>query len=266
MAWYTDEQYEMIKDSREKKSIAASAHKQRSHCGRGGRVRFPSDNMTKKELNAMNGECKSYRMNDPMSWDEFKSIPDDLKILYINAIRKKYNAPNSAIAEMMDVDRTYFTKTVLAPLKLNTTKAGHHTWDKEGFLAWKNGVNGDAVKHSETPVEEDIDEVPVQMTLEVDKIEDNQYLADKIEEGLVDIPDDSLALTPVPEFYGVCEGAMTVAGPGPVIYTGNYLPVIPKNGTMTFENNDADDALATIKTLLSNVKVNLTISWECVAE
>ena len=50
MAWYTDEQYEMIRDSREKKSIAASAFKQKTHCGKGGRVKFPSDYMSKKEL------------------------------------------------------------------------------------------------------------------------------------------------------------------------------------------------------------------------
>ena len=42
------------------------------------------------------------------------------------------------------------------------------------------------------------------------------------------------------------------------------LPVIPRNGTMTFEHNNADDALATMKSILSNVKVNLTISWEVV--
>ena len=42
------------------------------------------------------------------------------------------------------------------------------------------------------------------------------------------------------------------------------LPVIPRNGSMAFNNNYADDALTTIRSILGNVKVNLTISWECV--
>lgn len=55
MAWYSDEQYTMIQDSREKKSIAASAFKQRTHCGKCGGVRLPSDSMSKKELKVLYG-------------------------------------------------------------------------------------------------------------------------------------------------------------------------------------------------------------------
>ena len=35
----------------------------------------------------MSGECKSYRLNSPMSWDEFKAMPDDIKITYIKLLR-----------------------------------------------------------------------------------------------------------------------------------------------------------------------------------
>lgn len=44
------------------------------------------------------------------------------------------------------------------------------------------------------------------------------------------------------------------------------IPVIPKTGTLTFKHNDADDALATIKSLLSNTKVNVTVSWEVIPD
>ena len=46
MAWYSDEQFAMIEDCREKKSTAASAFKQRTHCGKGGGVKLASDFMT----------------------------------------------------------------------------------------------------------------------------------------------------------------------------------------------------------------------------
>ena len=82
-----DETYVFIQDVKEKKTTARSARHTRTHCGRGGRVRLPSDNLSKKELMKMSGECKSYRLNSPMSWDEFKAMPDDIKITYIKLLR-----------------------------------------------------------------------------------------------------------------------------------------------------------------------------------
>ena len=88
-----DEKYVFFQDVREKKVTGYSARKQRSHCGKGGRVKFPSDYLTKKELKNMSGECKSYRMNSPMKWLEFRFMPRDLQIAYIKAIKEKYNPP-----------------------------------------------------------------------------------------------------------------------------------------------------------------------------
>jgi hypothetical protein len=46
----TDEKYVLLTDTREKKNVARSAGKRRTHNGKGGRVRLPSDHLTKKEL------------------------------------------------------------------------------------------------------------------------------------------------------------------------------------------------------------------------
>ena len=101
MARMSDEKYTYIQDCKEKKSVGVSAFKARTHCGKGGRVKLPSDFMSKKELNAMNGECKSYRLNAPMSWEEFKSMPDDLKAVYIKGLREKFGVPTTILAERM---------------------------------------------------------------------------------------------------------------------------------------------------------------------
>lgn len=58
----------------------------------------------------------------------------------------------------------------------------------------------------------------------------------------------------------------TINCAGPLTFVDHHLPVIPKSGTMSFNGNFADDALDTIKTILSNARVNLTISWECMFE
>lgn len=110
MSRLPDEQWSMIEDSISKKRTAQSARHRRTHCGKSGSVKFPSDYMTKKELKQMNGECKSYRLNEPMMWKEFKQLPDDIKTMYIKGIREKYDIPDKYLAEAMGVASSTFCK------------------------------------------------------------------------------------------------------------------------------------------------------------
>lgn len=141
------------------------------------------------------------------------------------------------------------------------------------------------MKPSETPVEEVIDDVETvgedtlvavnenadivvneKSTEQVDEAAVEEILtiigeaAAKVQKDLYpeDVKEETKSEEKVPEQKG------TDVIPDPIAFTGHYMPVIPKKGSMTFEYNNADDALATIKCLLSNAKVNLTISWECV--
>lgn len=135
----TDEKFIFVSDVRDKKRTATGAQHRRTHCGKGGTVKFPSDFMTKKERDAMNGEVKSYRLNDPMSWAEFKAMPDDIKAAYITALRKKYNVSDSKIADMLGVTRG----SVCAEMKRLGISGGTRSrekWDKDGWYAWVNGV------------------------------------------------------------------------------------------------------------------------------
>lgn len=135
----TDEKFVFIQDVKDKKITARSSHNRKTHAGKGGAVKFPSDYLSKKELKAMNSEVTTYRMNDPMLWREFKAMPDDIKVCYIKAIQQKYDAPVSAIAEMMGVHLSAVSKE-MCRLKINTGKRGKRAWDKEGFLAWWKGA------------------------------------------------------------------------------------------------------------------------------
>ena len=51
-----DEKYVFINDCAEKKRTARGIHNKRTHAGKGGKVIFPSDYLTRKEREAMNGE------------------------------------------------------------------------------------------------------------------------------------------------------------------------------------------------------------------
>ena len=121
----------------------------------------------------MNCEVKSYRLNSPMKWAEFKSMPDDLKIAYIKAIREKYNAPDSQIAKMLGITQApasvEFRRLGIGAGK---TKGRCTAWDKEGFFAWIIGVpvpttDTAEVPQAETPEPEQHEEpvsVPVVQT------------------------------------------------------------------------------------------------------
>jgi hypothetical protein len=136
-----DEEYLFYSDARDKKNIARSARNQRTHNGKRGRVKLPSDYLTKKELKAMNGAVESYKLNNPMTWAEFKRMPDDLKESYIKLLRKRYNVPDSQIAEMLGVHKVTlcnFFKTM--GLAKGGKRSGTENWDKEGWLAWTQDI------------------------------------------------------------------------------------------------------------------------------
>ena len=106
----------------------------------------------------MNGEVKSYRLNDPMFWIEFKSMPDDLKVVYIQALRNKYNVPDMYIHQMMGIGKDTFIKEMRRLNLLLGRHRGSTKWDKEGFLSWANGVDVPTTVPEEEPAEEPIQE------------------------------------------------------------------------------------------------------------
>ena len=159
-----DEEYLFLSDVREKKRIANGAFYKRTHNGKGGRVRLPSDYLTKKELQAMNGEVKSYRMNEAISWAEFRAMPDDIKINYITLLRSKFDVPDSKIAKMMGVSGCSMSQ-MLAKLGLNLTekRTSAKKWDVDGWNAFVGNPAEEVVDVSEPaePVEVAVNTEPV---------------------------------------------------------------------------------------------------------
>ena len=250
MAWMSDEQYELMQDTRDKSITARSARSTRTHNGKSG-CSFSHEKLTKKELKAMSGECKSYRMNVPMTWTDFKDMPDDLKVCYIQALREKYNVPDSAIAEMFGVRKptvcAVFSKLGLAKGAGN----GSRNWDKDGFYAWRAGKTV-TVKKTEEP----IDICEKDELIAVNEEPEIVVSEPTTEVGFEEKADVVTLGEPIEDQTENQTTAALCAGP--------TLSVIPKTGTMTFEGNWTDDALDTIKAILSGVRANITITWECV--
>lgn len=154
----TDEKYLFISDCREKKQTARSAGAMnKKHRA----VRLPSDYLSRKELKAMSGKVESYRMNDPMTWDEFKAMPQDLQRDYITLIRERFGVSDSAIARMFGVSQTGFANKVVKLGLCKGKNCGVSNKDKDGFLKWANGVKE---VREEAPAEP-VETKPIQVVL-----------------------------------------------------------------------------------------------------
>lgn len=209
-------------------------------------VRLPSDNLTEKELEALNGKLEIYRLGEPMTWKEFKAMPVDLKVEYIQKIRKKFGAPDEHIAKMLGVTCRFFCKDI----NRIGLKCDHHTndWDMDGFLAWAGMVEVD--KKDEEP------------TCDVTNV------VNVVTEIHGPIGEEELAA--ISNIHS-CDHAehfeeKRIHDAGPIAFAGNSMPVLAKTGNMSFNNNYADDILKTLKAILGNAKVNVSISWNIMEE
>ena len=231
----TDEKYTFIEDVREKKKTATGAHHKRTHCGKGGAIRFPSDFKTKKELKAMNGEVKSYKLNDPMSWAEFKAMPDDIKAAYITALRKKYNVSDTHIAKMLGVGQSTFNYHTRR-LGVKPTRTGKEVWDADGWYAWVNGVP--------VAAKEEAEEAPV---IEEKLEKCDEEVLEKAEK--CDVP--------------AADGWQRVRfrfGKDGITVAEEVQPAVPGWGQMELEGTVAECA-KTLEMLLKDNRVKLTVSW-----
>lgn len=92
--------HEFDYDVMQKAKIARSA-KHKTASVRGSRkCTLPSDYMTQVEKRKLNGEVNTYRLDKPMSWEEFKEMPDDLQAEYLRRLISAYGVNAKVLGEM----------------------------------------------------------------------------------------------------------------------------------------------------------------------
>ena len=143
-------------DVLQKKRIAAGAR----HMKRGSRSKrcsLPSDNLTPAQLKRRNGPVSTYKLDEPMRWDDFKSMPVDLQKKYLTNLVETYGATNEMLGDMFYVHPTHVgaVKKALGVVSHNPHRliGEKKAIRDQMWAAFCNGVvgGGDAVK--ETPKE-----------------------------------------------------------------------------------------------------------------
>ena len=86
-------------DAMQKKRIARGA----SHMKRGSKSKkctLPSDYLTAAQKRRLNGPVSTYKLDEPMSWESFKAMPEDLQKKYILNLQETYQANDKMIAKL----------------------------------------------------------------------------------------------------------------------------------------------------------------------
>lgn len=94
-----EEERLFYEDVKEKAITARSAHKRPSHSGR---TRFPY--RTAKELRALNGPTYTVNLGKPITWDDFRALPENLQRDYVTNLIDKYDAGPTEIARIFGVN------------------------------------------------------------------------------------------------------------------------------------------------------------------
>lgn len=99
----SDPRYLFQQDCREKASAARGMYAKKNH-SKG--CKLPSDNLTKKEKEKLNGPTQTYRFSEPVRYDAFTAMPLHIQEEYVNKLFKEYEARDCDIADMLGITRS----------------------------------------------------------------------------------------------------------------------------------------------------------------
>lgn len=102
--------------------------------GRGAGVRMPSDSMSRKERDALNGDCMTYRTGVPVAYEEFSAWPEDVQKEYMKKIYWTHGGTARSIGNMLGVS-DFTVCQILKKLGVPARKPGEHP-QRGQFEAW----------------------------------------------------------------------------------------------------------------------------------
>lgn len=156
-----DEEFVMKEDIRERKQMAIGA----KHMNRRGKgpinmgVEYKSD----KEINEMHGEVKTYDLSKPISYNEFKEMPADLRGEYFKALFEKHGATSTRIMAWWKISSktvTFLRRQYKVPSTAG--KGRDKNRETESTKAWMEFMGGEEKTESETYIKTPSGEVYTQ--------------------------------------------------------------------------------------------------------
>lgn len=132
-------------DAMQKKRIARGA----MHMKRGSKstkCNLRQDNMTAAQLRRLNGPVSTYKMDEPMTKESFKAMPEDLQKQYIRGLQEMYQATDGMLGEMFGASSVtvlgWRRKLGIDALPNSRVSPYEHTIRHAKWEAFCNGVVG----------------------------------------------------------------------------------------------------------------------------
>lgn len=130
----TDEAYVFNQTNRERAIVKRSAsHKKNG--SKSKKCKLGVDGMSKKEIEAKHGDVKSWKMTEFYDWKNFKEMPDDIQVEYINHLIDAYDIGLTAIgAHLFKISKV----SLLRHFKRRNLESQIHKCEARGGQAISN--------------------------------------------------------------------------------------------------------------------------------
>ena len=107
-----------------------------------GGCHLPHEDLTPAQMKRRNGPIMTYSMNQPMSWNDFKSMPHDLQQQYLDGLHARFGVGPSDIAKYLFLRTPNSLRQSTVAMGLTVAKRDKNR-DFDGFLAWLRKEEGD---------------------------------------------------------------------------------------------------------------------------
>ena len=107
-----------------------------------GGCHLPHEDLTPAQMKRRNGPIMTYSMNQPMSWNDFKSMPHDLQQQYLDGLHARFGVGPSDIAKYLFLRTSNSLHQSTVAMGLAVAKRDKNR-DLDGFLAWLRKADED---------------------------------------------------------------------------------------------------------------------------
>ena len=107
-----------------------------------GGCHLPHEDLTPAQMKRRNGPIMTYSMNQPMSWNDFKSMPHDLQQQYLDGLHARFGVGPSDIAKYLFLRAPNSLRQSTVAMGLTVAKRDKNR-DLDGFLAWLRKADED---------------------------------------------------------------------------------------------------------------------------
>ena len=163
-------------DVMQKKRIANNAARMKRG-SKSKKCSLPSDHLTPAQWKRRNGPVSTYSLNQPMSWETFKSLPTDIQQSYIDILQSRFNVTTSTISKELFARTGPALKALIEKNGLKYIQMKGKNMSAEEREAWEHWLNPEKCEESHENVMEKREmlpeepEIPVEMS---EKPEENK--------------------------------------------------------------------------------------------